>query len=227
MKRVLAFTVVVALVLATALCGQSCAQEEELPSSRGEISRALGELQEHYGMDAVRMQAYLLRFALGGGSIFEASAAVAGIEEHESRRYLRFDLVTGIVYDEATIAQKERPARIWIDVVDPALKNFTTIDVPADGILLHIVYEHAAYGDRAELLRKHRDEPPRSEEIHLLLSSGEIVEFANSRLTSADLLDHASVLLNGEPARIDLSGIAPAERVAPPTVPPLFPDEKP
>lgn len=199
---------------------------EELPSSRKEIGRALDEVRDQYGMDAVRMQAFLLRAAVGGGSIFEASAGVGGFETHEEKRYLRFDLVTGIVYDEKTVAAAERPARIWVDVVDPALRNFTSLDVPADGIVLHVVYQHDAYRDRNELLQKSRERPAPSEEVHLRLSCGEIVEFAHARLSAGDLLDHASVLLDGKPARIDLSRLPAAQ---PPTelAPPFFPDEEP
>jgi hypothetical protein len=215
----------VALALSIAVCPEPAARAEE-PSSPKEIIRALDELRERYGIDAVRLQTLLLQAAIGGGSVLEASAGIGGIEEHGGKRYLRFDLVTGIVYDDQTIAADARPARIWIDVVDPTLRHFTAIDVPADGVALHIVYQHAAYRDRTELLRKHVESPAPSDEMHLRLASGEIVEFAHSRLAATDFLDRSSVLLNGKPARIDLSAVPPSQTPAAPSHP-LFPEDAP
>jgi hypothetical protein len=218
----LALSFVCTLFSASARAGS-----EELPSSRQEINRALGELRRRYGDDAVRMQAHLLRSAVGGGSVLEASAGVAGIEQHEGKRYLRFDVVTGIVYDDASVPAAERPVRLWTDVVDPALRPFTAIDLPADGVVLVFVYQHVAYRDRAELLQKLREAPAPSDEIRLHLSAREIVEFAHARLSASELLDHAAVELNGRPARIELPRSAAIP--APPPTPafPLFPPDQP
>jgi hypothetical protein len=88
---------------------------------------------------------------------------------------------------------------------------------------LHIRFQHAAYRDRTELLRKNREQAAPSDEIELRLSNGEIIEFAHERLTAGELLDHSSVLLNGKPSRIDLSAASPPQSVAPAS--PLFPEE--
>jgi hypothetical protein len=196
------------------------------PSSKQEIIQALDDLRNRYGLDAVRMQTHLLQSAIEGGSVLEASAGIGGHEEHEGKRYLRFDVATGIVYDDRSVKEMERPARIWTDVIEPALRHFKTLEIPADGIALHVQFQHTAYRDRTELLRKHAEHPAPSEQMHVRLGSGEIVELANGRLTANDLLDHSTVLLNGNPLRIDLTGIVPAERPPTPAVP-LFPPEKP
>jgi hypothetical protein len=197
----------------------------EEPSSRKEIVQALNELRDRYGIDAVRMQTLLLQAAVNGGSVLEASAGIGGIEEHDGKRYLRFDLATGIVYDDGAVKEGERPARIWADVVDPSLRQFKTLEIPADGVTLHIRFQHLAYRDRSDLLRKNAEQPAPSDEIELRFHNGEIVEFAHQRLTAGDLLGHASVLLNGKPSRIDLGAATPAPPVAPAA--PLFPDEEP
>jgi hypothetical protein len=212
------------LGLCIVLAAGDAARGEE-PSSRKEIIQALDELRDEYGLDAVRMQTHLLQGAIVGGSVLEASAGINGFEEQGGHRYLRFDVTTGIVYDDRSVKEPERPARIWADVVATTLKHFQTLDIPADGVALHIRFQHDAYRDRTELLRKQAEQPTASDEMHLRLGKGEITEFAHERLTANDLLEHAAVLLNGKPIRIDLSAIVPAQPPSDPVVP-LFPEEE-
>jgi hypothetical protein len=211
-------------LLAVALLPAVARSDE--PSSKQEIVQALDDVQRKYGVDAVRMQTRLLESAIEGGAVLETSSGIAGYEEHEGKRYLRFDVMTGIVYDETAVKEGERAARIWLDVVDPALRKFVTLELPADGVALHLSFQHLAYRDRTELFRKHSEHPAPSQEMHVRLSNGEIVEFANARLTTNDLLDHSSVLLDGKPSRVDLTGVVPAERPPTPATP-LFPPQEP
>jgi hypothetical protein len=212
------------LAVWVALSPASGSSEE--PSTKQEIIQALGDIQNRYGVDAVRMQTRLLESAIEGGAVLETTSGIGGYEEHQGKRYLRFDVMTGIVYDDTTVKEAERAARIWVDVVDPALKRFTALELPADGVALHLRFHHLSYRDRTELFRKHAEHPAPSDEMHVRLSNGEIVEFANARLTTNALLDHSSVLLNGKPSRINLTGIVPAERPPTPAVP-LFPPTEP
>lgn len=200
-----------------ALCLAPPALAEELPSSRREVAQALDELRERYGLDAVRMQSHLLRNALEGGSILTASAGIRGFDEREGgTRYLVFRLETGIVYDDGTVAREEQPARVWTEVVDPTLRQFATLDVPADGVALEIAYQHATYGSRSELLRAIEDRPPATDELHLRLRASDVVDFVHARLSAVELLQRSSVSLNGRPADLRLPPSAHERRAVTP-----------
>jgi hypothetical protein len=190
---------------------------EELPSSSREVAQALDELRERYGLDAVRMQSHLLRYALEGGSILTASAGIRGFDEQEGgKRALVFRLETGIVYDDGTVAREEQPVRVWTEVVDPTLRQFSTLDVSADGVALEIAYQHATYASRSELLRAIKDRPPATDELHLRLRVADIVDFVHARLSAAELLQRSLVSLNGEPADLRLPPSAHERRASTP-----------
>lgn len=197
----------------------------EIPNSRGEVAAALGEIAEKYGRDAVRLQSHLLQNALMAGSVLAASAGVGGIEEVRDKRFLVLNLETGIVYDDAEGKTEQYPAAIWRDVVEPTLREFTTLDVPADGLALRITYHLARYQSRDQIVRLADEGRLSSDVLTLHVPTSDVLGLASAELTPSEVLRRAGATLNGQPVQVDL-GPAGNTPVAPRPTPvrPLLPE---
>ena len=185
----------------------------DLPSSKGEVAAALQAIEHKYGRDAVKLQSHLLNYALQGGSDLEANIAIRGDDQRDGKTYMAVVLDSGIVYNDAGEAAGRYPERVWIDIVDPTLRQFETIEVPTDGVALHISYRHAAYEDRTDLYRKMRENAPPPEVVSFHLLSSDVIDMVHARISSSELLHRSSALLNGQPVAIELR----SEPGAPPT----------
>jgi hypothetical protein len=188
----------------------------DLPSTRGEVAAALQAIEHKYGRDAVKLQSHLLNYALQGGSDLEANVAIRGDDSRDGKTYMAVVLETGIVYNDKGETAGRYPERVWIDIVDPTLRQFETIEVPTDGVALHISYRHAAYDDRTDLYRKMRENTPSPDVISFHLLSSDVIDMVHARITSSELLRRSRALLNGEPVAIELRsepGAAPTRGV--------------
>lgn len=203
-----------AVLACLTLAGASLADSTpEPPSSRQQVAEALGRIQRKYGRDAVKLESHLLNFALQGGSVLEASVGIRGTGRHEGKTYMKVKLDTGIVYNSSTMTAAECPARIWTDIVDPTLRQFETIEMRADGVVLHIAYQYGAYEDRDDLNRRLSQHALSSDIVSFRLLSSDVLDMVHQRIPSSELLRRSAAALNGQPREIELQ----AEPTPPPT----------
>jgi hypothetical protein len=192
----------------------------ELPSSKAEVADALSHLRERYGRDAVRLESVLLQYAIEHGSVLTASGGIKGVEQHGGHSFLVVRLDTGIVYDPASVPPAECPARVWIDVIDPALRQLGGLDIPADGIALSVSYQHGSYADRSDLQRRLREGSLATEVMDLHMLSQDVLDMIGTRIGPGDLIARSELRLNGLPLELRLPEDAargPDRPAAPPT----------
>jgi hypothetical protein len=194
--------------------------KDELPSSKEEISNALAALRDRYGLDAVRLESFLLQYAIEAGSVLTASVAMRGVEEIDGHTYLQVDFDTGIIYAESSVPRLQAPARIWSDVVDPTLRQFNSMQIAAEGIVLHIHFRRSEE-DIMEVLRERRQDSLPSDVVSFRMLCRDIVDSVRSDRTSVQLLDRAVVLLNEHPTTLHLGATAAKRSPRAPVTPPL------
>jgi len=182
---------------------------EEGAAAHQEIVTLLQDVQRKYGSDAVMLEGHLLGYAVRNGSIIEAEISVPGIEERAGKRFLAFKLDTGIIYNDRELSAATRPARLWREVVEAALRQFHTMSMPADGIVLRVGYGHKDYVDEVDL-RAHLHEghgEPEAAAFYLLL--GDIGELIADRIDGQQLIDRSTVLVNQAPLHVALEAPTP------------------
>ncbi len=176
----------------------------ELPSSKADVANALQDLRDRYGRDAVRLESVLLQYAIEHGSVLTASGGIKGVEQHDGHSFLVVRLDTGIVYDPAAVSPEECPARVWIDVIDPALRQLDSLDIPADGIALSVSYQHGSYADRGDLQRRLQEGSLATEVMDLHMLSRDVLDMIGTRIAPADLIARSDLRLNGLPVDLHL-----------------------
>jgi hypothetical protein len=200
------------------------AQEDgELPSSKQEVSNALADLRDRYGLDAVKLESYLLQYAIQAGAVLSTAVTMGGLEDVDGATYLRVDFDTGVVFSAAQVSRVQAPARIWTDIVDPTLRQFRSMEIAADGILLRTRFRYSDSDDRV-MLRQRRSDSLRSDVVSFRIRCRDIVDSVRSDATPSQLLGRAVVLLNDRPATLVLEE-ASATRPSGEPVTPLLPLE--
>lgn len=212
LTRWLAGVALVALTCsALALATDDQEPTPEPGTSRKEIQDSLRELQRKYGSDAVLMEGALLGQAIRSGSIVDAVISVDGVEERNGKRFLAFKLETGIIYNDREVAANERSTRAWIEVVEASLRQFRKPSVPADGVAVVVSYTHKPYADLADLHEHLKEGHGEPEAVAFYLLVSDIVDLNTDRITSQQLIDRSTVLLNGAPTRLVLPQPTPSK----------------
>jgi hypothetical protein len=207
---------IAAAVVATAAAHVAQAQkwkpsaDAEQSSIQKEILNSLHDVQRQYGKDAVMMEGQLLGQAIRSGSVVDAVISIPGIEERNGRRYVAFKLDTGIIYNDREVPAAARPLRLWTDIAEPSLRKFEKLNLPADGVGLLLAYAHKQYVDEADLRAHLQDSPGDSESVAFYVLNSDVTELTANRITGQQLLDRATVLLNGSPTRLVLDAPAPS-----------------
>lgn len=216
MHRISAASVaVVWLALVLGLGGlvvRSAADErvpDEAVATHQEIVTLLQDVQRKYGNDAVMLEGHLLGHAVRNGSIIEAEVSVPGVEERDGKRYLAFKLDTGIIYNDRELTAANRPARLWSEVVEAALRQFRTMSMPADGIVLLLGYGHKDYVDEVDLRAHLHEGHGEAEAAAFYLLLGDIGELIADRINGQQLIDRSTVLVNHVPMHVALEGPTP------------------
>jgi len=176
-----------------------------------EILASLHDVQRQYGKDAVMMEGQLLGQIIRSGSIVDAVISIPGVEERGGRRYVAFKLDTGIIYNDREVIAAARPVRVWADIVEPSLRKFKTLDLPADGVAFLFAYAHKQYADEADLRAHLHDSPGDLESVTFYVLSSDVTELTAERITGQQLIDRATVLVNGSPTRLVLEAPTPAQ----------------
>ena len=175
-----------------------------------EILASLHDVQRQYGKDAVMMEGQLLGQAIRSGSIVDAVISIPGFEEREGRHYLAFKLDTGIIYNDREVTAAVRPVRLWTDIVEPSLRKFEKLNLPADGVVLLLAYTHKQYVDEADLRAHLRDSPGDPESVAFYVRSSDVAELTANRITGQQLIDRATVLFNGSPTHLVVEPLTPS-----------------
>jgi hypothetical protein len=186
------------------------AAEGESASARQEILRNLQDVQRKYGSDAVLFEGHLLGHAIRGGSVTEAAISIPGFEERDGKRFLAFKLDTGIVYNDREVNAAARPARVWSDIVETTLRKFNTLTVPADGIALLLAWSHKDYRDEADLRAHLGEDHGQTEAASFYLLLSDVTGLIARRITSQEIIDRSTVLVNGSPTRVIIQDVPPS-----------------
>ena len=206
---------ITAAAVVTSAAHMAQAQQWKAPADaeqsgiRKEILSSLHDVERQYGRDAVMMEGQLLGQVIRSGSIVDAVISISGFEERDGRRYLAFKLDTGIIYNDREVTPAARPVRLWTDIVEPSLRKFEKLNLPADGVVLVLAYAHKQYVDEADLRAHLRDSPGDPESVAFYIRSADVAELTANHITGQRLIDRATVLFNGAPAHLVLGAPTP------------------
>lgn len=170
------------------------------PTPRGfsaDILKALSEVRRQYGNDAVMIEGFLMGQAIESGSVLETAVGVSGVEEHAQHKYLTFKLDSGIVYNDRELDADARLARTWTRIIEPTLRRFKTIDVPADGVSFAISYTHKPYTDEPDLRAHLSEGHGEPEDAVFYLLTRDLSELMASRISAQQLVDRSIVTADG------------------------------
>jgi hypothetical protein len=191
---------VAGLIGAMAIVASAAAGPVGGPTPRGfsaEILQALSEVRRQYGNDAVMIEGFLMGQAIENGSVLETAVGVAGVEERAHHKYLTFKLDTGIVYNDHELDADTRLARTWTRIVEPTLRRFKSIDVPADGVSFAVSYTHKPYTDEPDLRTHLKEGHGEPEDAVFYLLTRDVSELMASRISAQQLVDRSIVTANG------------------------------
>jgi len=122
------------------------------------VTRLLAKTRRKYGEDAVVIQTQLLLHALRVGSHLATGVRVAGVDQYQGARYLRFELETGLIFDDLTRDADQRVHMLWATILEPTLATIEDLEVEPAGIAVVMQSHHRPYRTAQEL-RETIDEP--------------------------------------------------------------------
>ena len=169
-----------------------------LPPAVQETLEVLREVHEDYGPDAVTLLTWLLDATVKHGSILTASIKVQGLERYGDKAYLSFRVETGFILNSRAMDGSARLGTLWQRIVAPALTRLDKLDIPADGVVIDLLYNHKPY-DGEDELRKTLDDPGRPEQAKFYLAAALLRAYLTGALTTQALLDRSTVTLDGRP----------------------------
>jgi hypothetical protein len=173
-------------------------------TSRPEILNHLDDVRKRYGADAALMESALLTHSIAGGSIAEAAIAIDGFGDRDGKRFLTFRLDTGIVFNDRNVPPPTRWRHAWNSIVEKSLRQFRSLSVPADGLLVLVRYAHTTY-DVDLAPRAHLNAGPGEVEVvAFYLITSDLADLLTDNISAQQLLDRSTLLINGAPARIVL-----------------------
>ncbi len=181
---------------------------DDIPSAKREdVTRLLRKVRRRHGDDAVVIQTHLLLNAMQRGSVLATGVRVDRVESAFEKRYLAFELETGIIFDDLTRDEALRVQTLWVTILEPTLAHLTDglQLVAADGIVVRMQYHHRPYRSAADL-RASIDQPGTSEQAHFAVLASDLEAVVRKELTLRDLFRRVRVLVDG------------AERSVPPPV---------
>jgi hypothetical protein len=176
-----------------------------------EVLKFLQEMKRQYGPDTVALVSWLLDATNHSGSVLTTAVKVTGNETKDNSSFLVFWVDTGLILNEKTTDQYGRLLAIWETILEKAFLHMDAIQVPADGVMVNLVYHHKSFPE-TEALLEHVDEPGPIEEAKFYFSGDPLRAFMRKELSSQDLLSHTQVFVNDKPVVFSLSrGVQKAE----------------
>lgn len=176
--------------------------QERLPWAGGapstELFKLLQELNREYGPDTVTLISWLLDSAVRSGSVLTSSAKVNGDELHQEKKFLVFQVDTGIIFNTRKMDQNGRLTTLWEKILARTFARLETLQVPADGVLIRLLYHSKSFPE-TESLAEQVDEPGAVEEAKFYFLNEQMRAFLSKELSPQGLLTRSQVLVNGSP----------------------------
>lgn len=163
-----------------------------------EVLKFLQEMKRQYGPDTVALVSWIIEATNHSGSILTSSVKVDGHEEKDNTRFLVFRVETGLILNEKTVDRNSRLLLIWEKIVGKAFLQMETIQVPADGVMIDLLYHHKSFPE-TDSLADHVDEPGPIEEAKFYIHGDALRAFMRKELSAHQLLSRTQVLVDGQP----------------------------
>ena len=199
------------LVLLLLVIAREACPEEGLPWGGGappaELFKLLQDLNRQYGPDTVTLVSWLLDAATRSGSVLTASVQVNGNESREDVKFLVFQVDTGIIFNTRTIDQNGRLAVLWDKILARAFTHLETLRVPADGVMVTLLYHSKSFPETDDL-SEHVDEPGPLEAAKFYFRTDPLRAYLSKELSPQTLLSQSQVLINDTPTTLTLPGEA-------------------
>lgn len=200
MKRLFS---IFSLLLVLTSAGFVWAAEEEHSFGAGstpppEVLEFLQSMKRQYGPDTVALVSWLLDAANRSGSVLTTSIRVDGNETKDNTTFLVIWVDTGLILNEQTIDQQGRLLTIWERILTKAFEHMDTIQVPADGVRVDLLYHHKSFPE-TDSLADHVDEPGTIEEAKFYITSNHLRAFMKKEMSSQDLLSRTQVFVSDQP----------------------------
>jgi hypothetical protein len=177
-------------------------------AKREDVTRLLRKVRQRHGEDAVVIQTHLLLNAMQQGSVLATGVRVDRVEESLGKRYLGFDLETGMVFDDNTRDQEARLQVLWGAVLEPTLARLEDgLQVEkADGIMVQMQYHHRPYRTVAEL-RDDIEQPGTAEVARFYVLAADLDAVVRKRMPLQQMLPKSRVTVDGTERAV---GMVPA-----------------
>jgi hypothetical protein len=169
-----------------------------------EVLKFLQEMKRQYGPDTVALVSWLLDAANHSGSVLTTAVKVTGNETKENSSFLVFWVDTGLILNENTTDQYGRLLAIWETILEKSFLHMDTIQVPADGVMVNLVYHHKSFPETDDLM-EHTDEPGPIEEAKFYFAGDPLRAFMRKELSSQDLISRTHVIVDDKPIVFSLS----------------------
>jgi hypothetical protein len=185
--------------IATGQTPAAPASLDDMPSAKPEhVTRLLRKVRQRHGEDAVVIQTHLLLNAMQKGSVLATGVRVDRVEESLGKRYLGFELETGMVFDDNTRDQEARLQVLWGAVLEPALARLEDgLQIEkADGIVVQMQYHHRPYRTVAEL-RSNIEQPGTSEVARFYVLAADLEAVVRKQMPLAHVLARSRVIVDG------------------------------
>lgn len=193
----------VALLLVVA---QKTHAAEDLPGvgvPTPEVVKLLKELNQHYGPDTVTLVSWLLDAATHSGSLLTAAVRVDGNETREDATFLVFWVETGLIFNTRTLNQTDRLTALWDKILAKAFSHLDTLRVPADGIMVDLLYHYKSFAETDDLTEQ-VDDPGPVEEAKFYFRGDSLRAFLNKEISPQALLSRSQVLVDDTPVTLTL-----------------------
>jgi hypothetical protein len=191
------------LMLVFTIAGFVRAADEEPSFGAGstpppEVLEFLQGMKRQYGPDTVALVSWLLDAANRSGSVLTTSIRVNGNETKDNTTFLVIWVDTGLILNEQTSDQQGRLFTIWERILTKAFERMDTIQVPADGVMVDILYHHKSF-PKTDSLADHVDEPGPIEEAKFYVTSDHLRAFMKKEMSSQELLSRTQVFVRDQP----------------------------
>jgi len=199
------------LVLLMLMIAREARPQENLPWGGGTpppgLFALLQDLNKQYGPDAVTLISWLLDAAIHSGSVLTASIQVNGNEIRGDAKFLVFQVDTGIIFNTRTVDQNGRLALLWDKILARAFTHLETLRVPADGVMVTLLYHSKSFPETDDL-SEHVDEPGPLEAAKFYFRTDPLRAYLSKELSPQTLLSQSQVLINDTPTTVILPGEA-------------------
>jgi hypothetical protein len=159
-----------------------------------EVLKFLQDMKRQYGPDTVALVSWLLDAANHSGAVLTTSVKVNGNETKDNSSFLVFLVDTGLILNEQKTNQNERLLLVWNNILEKAFHQMDTIQIPADGVMIDVLYHHKLFPETDDLI-EHVDEPGPVEEAKFYISGDTLRAFMGKQLSSQDLLSHSQIFV--------------------------------